>query len=84
MRKMTRIHGGGTVENKMNRFQGFGVGRDWSANSGRQPVVHEEAQMPRTNELRQHRTHRVLFRVGGGGLRGASQSRRVGGGTSLA
>lgn len=83
MRK-ARIHGSDTVENKIDRFQGFGVGRDWSTNSRRQPVVHEEAQMPRTNELRQHRTHRVLFRVGGGGLRGASQSRCVGGGTSLA
>lgn len=84
MRKTARIRGSGTVGNKRNRFQGFGVGRDWSANPRRQPVVHEEAQMPRTNELRQHRTHRVLFRVGGGGLRGASQSRCVGGGTSVA
>ena len=83
MRKMVRIHGSGTVVKKRNRFQGFGVGRNWSANSRRQPVVHEEAEMPRTNELRQHRTHRVLFRVGGGGLRGASQSRCSGGGTSL-
>ena len=67
----------------MDRFQGFGGERDRSADSRGQPTVHEEARVPRTNELRQDRPHRVLLRVGRRGLRGVSQSRGAGGGVSL-